>query len=75
MTRKDFNLLAQMFAELEFWNGVALNDSDQLIVNDRLSDSNPNFNPQRFWNKVEAERIKLEQSEEVKEDILSAEWQ
>lgn len=53
MTRKDFELLAEMFAELEANDHTRLDWKGQEVIDSYLRKSNPNYNRSRFWMRVD----------------------
>lgn len=54
MTRKDFNRIAEIIANIILSEeiGKTARDSKKMILNE-LAETNPRFNPERFWEYVE----------------------
>lgn len=49
MTRKDFELLAEMFAELEANDHTRLDWKGQEVIDSYLRKANPNYDKSKFW--------------------------
>ena len=49
MTKKDFELLAEMFAELEANDHTRLDWKGQEVIDSYLRKSNPNYDRNKFW--------------------------
>lgn len=53
MTRKDFEILAEMFAELEANDYTRLYWKSQEVIDSYLKKSNPNYDRSKFWKRVD----------------------
>lgn len=49
MTRKDFEILAEMFAELEANDHTRLDWKGQEVIDSYLRKANPNYDKSKFW--------------------------
>ena len=53
MTRKDFEVIADMLRELNAERGVlVLGSTAEAVVNKHLQKTNPNYNADKFWERV-----------------------
>lgn len=53
MTKKDFEILAQMFAELEANDYTRLYWKSQEVIDSYLKKVNPNYDKSKFWMRVD----------------------
>ena len=53
MTKKDFEILAEMFAELEANDYVRLYWKSQEVIDSYLKKANPNYDRSKFWMRVD----------------------
>lgn len=53
MTKKDFEILAEMFAELEANDYTRLYWKSQEVIDSFLEKANPNYNKSKFWMRVD----------------------
>lgn len=56
MTRKDFCVLASILAKIKLNESLGQGvDSSRCSIDNLLSQANPNYNAQKFWDQVEFE--------------------
>ena len=53
MTKKDFEILAEMFAELEANDYTRLYWKSQEVIDSYLEKANPNYDKSKFWMRVD----------------------
>ena len=53
MTKKDFEILAEMFAELEANDYTRLYWKSQEVIDSFLKKANPNYDKSKFWKRVD----------------------
>ena len=53
MTKKDFEILAEMFAELEANDYTRLYWKSQEVIDSYLKKANPNYDKSKFWMRVD----------------------
>lgn len=59
MTKKDFEILAQMFAELEANDYTRLYWKSQEVIDSYLKKANPNYDRSEFWERVDEHERKV----------------